>query len=128
MRAVIPAMIDHGGGRIVNIASSAGMRGIANMAAYSAAKGGVIALTRQAAVDYGAHNVLINCICPGPMDTPALHLMPDELRARYLSYQILPRLGDVANVTSLIVHCFSADGDFLTGAVIPVDGGLAAKA
>lgn len=128
MRAAIPGMRARGGGRIVNVASMAALRGMANMAAYTAAKGGVVALTRQAAVDYGDDGVLINCICPGAMDTPALRLMPDELRERYEGYQVLRRLGDLGAVTGMVVHCFSTDGSFMTGAVVPVDGGMGAKA
>lgn len=128
MRTVIPQMIEQGGGRIVNVASLAALRGIPNMAAYSAAKGGVVALTRQAAVEYGAQGVLVNCICPGAIATPALARASAEARDRFSSYQVLRHLGDVSAVAGMIAHCFSEDGAFLTGGVYTADGGWSARA
>lgn len=128
MRAVLPTMIAQRHGRIVNVASLAALRGIPNMAAYSAAKGGVVALTRQAAIEYGHSGILVNCICPGVIETPGFLKAPPEARARFVGYQVLPEFGDPNAVAGLMVHCFCGDGDFITGAVIPVDGGWSARA
>src|SRR5436190_21911538 len=77
--AVLPAMIERGGGRIVNIASEAGRVGSSGSAAYSAAKGGVIAFTKTIAREGARYGVLCNAIAPGPIDTPLLNRAPEEL-------------------------------------------------
>jgi NAD(P)-dependent dehydrogenase (short-subunit alcohol dehydrogenase family) len=124
MKHVIPQMIRGGGGRIVNISSLAALRGLPNLAAYSAAKGGVAALTRQAAVEYAPDNVLINAIAPGTVDTP---LLKDATPARlevFTRAHAIKRLGTPKDIASMALHFFSPDaGSWLTGAVMPVDGG-----
>lgn len=127
MRAVIPSMIAQGGGRIANVASLAALRGLPNLAAYSAAKGGVAALTRQAAIEYVSHNILVNAIAPGTIDTPILAgVQPEHLKA-FAAAHAINRLGRPGEVAAMMVHLFSDDGDFLTGQVFPVDGGWSVK-
>lgn len=127
MRAVIPSMIEQGGGRICNVASMAALRGLPNLAAYSAAKGGVAALTRQAAIEYAANNILVNCVAPGTIDTPILAgVMPEHLEA-FAAAHALNRLGQPGEVAAMMLHFFSDDGSFLTGQVYPVCGGWSVK-
>lgn len=127
MRAVIPAMIDQGGGRICNVASMAALRGLPNLAAYSAAKGGVAALTRQAAIEYANDNILVNAVAPGTIDTPILAgVQPEDLVA-FASSHAINRLGRPEEVAAMMVHFFSDDGDFLTGQLYPVCGGWSVK-
>lgn len=123
MRAVIPVMIDQGGGRIVNISSLAALKGLPNLAAYSAAKGGVIGITQQAALEYSEHNVLVNAICPGTIDTPILQDITDEMREANANAHMIKRLGRPADIAGTMLHFFSDDGSFLTGLTSPVDGG-----
>lgn len=126
MRAVMPGMIDNGGGRIVNISSLAALRGLSNLASYSAAKGGVAALTRQAAFDYGEHNVLINAIAPGTIDTPILADITPEMRQANADAHIVRRLGKPEEIASMVAYLFR-EGAFLTGLTYPVDGGWSSK-
>lgn len=126
MRAVIPGMIDNGGGRIVNISSLAALRGLPNLAAYSAAKGGVAALTRQAAYEYGPHNILVNAIAPGTIDTPILGDITPEMKEANAAAHIIKRLGSPEEIASMVAYLFR-EGSFLTGVTYPVDGGWAAK-
>lgn len=123
MQAVIPGMIAEGGGRIVNISSLAALVGLPNLAAYSAAKGGVIGLTQQAALEYAPHNILINAICPGTIDTPILGSITDQMRQENSQAHMLKRLGTPADIAGTMLHFFSDDGGFLTGLTYPVDGG-----
>ena len=127
MRAVIPTMIANGGGRICNVASMAALRGLPNLAAYSAAKGGVAALTRQAAIEYAQDNILVNAVAPGTIDTPILAgVQPEDLVAFAASHAV-NRLGRPEEVAAMMVHFFSDDGDFLTGQLFPVCGGWSIK-
>ena len=127
MREVIPVMIDQGGGRICNVASMAALRGLPNLAAYSAAKGGVAALTRQAAIEYAEHNVLVNAVAPGTIDTPILAGVQPEHLADFAAAHAINRLGRPEEIAAMMVHFFSDDGDFLTGQLYPVCGGWSVK-
>ncbi len=127
MRAVIPTMIEQNAGRICNVASMAALRGLPNLAAYSAAKGGVAALTRQAAIEYADHNILVNCVAPGTINTPILAgVMPEHLEA-FAAAHAVNRLGEAGEVAATMLHFFSEDGSFLTGQVYPVCGGWSVK-
>ena len=130
MRAAIPAMIAAGGGSIINNASVLGLVGFANHAAYSASKGGVIALTREAAVEYGSKGVRVNCICPGFIETPMLagaKANAAVLGAMLKVLHPLGRLGRAEEIAELALFLASAQSSFMTGAVIPVDGGFSAR-
>lgn len=124
MKSVIPHMAENGGGRIVNIASMAALRGLPGLAAYTAAKGAVSALTRQVAVEYGSKGVLVNAIAPGTIDTPILADITDEMREEFAAAHVVNRLGRPEEIAATVVHLMSAvSGDFLTGLTLPVDGG-----
>jgi NAD(P)-dependent dehydrogenase (short-subunit alcohol dehydrogenase family) len=120
------------GGRIVNVASLAGVRGLPAAAAYSASKGGVIALTRQAAVDYGPDGILINCVSPGQIDTPMARATAEIRRQRQSSSSrdpgyVLGRAGHAGEVASAIAFLLS-DATYITGQNLCVDGGWHARA
>jgi NAD(P)-dependent dehydrogenase (short-subunit alcohol dehydrogenase family) len=123
MRAVIPLMAERGEGCVVNISSLAALKGMFNLAAYSAAKGGVVSLTMQAAMEYAGAGVRVNCICPGNIDTPILESITPEMREEALQSHMLKRIGKPADIAACMVHFFSADGAFLTASILPVDGG-----
>lgn len=127
MRAVIPTMIDQGGGRICNVASMAALRGLPNLAAYSAAKGGVAALTRQAAIEHARDSILVNAVAPGTIDTPILAGVEPEHLEAFAAAHAINRLGQPGEVAAMMVHFFSDDGDFLTGQLFPVCGGWSVK-
>jgi len=127
MRAVIPYMQAAGGGRIVNTSSVAGSRGIPGLAVYSTTKGGLEALTRQAASEYGADGILINAVSPGTIRKPLSATRTEEFENANVARHILKRLGDPSEVASMIAYLLS-EGTFITGAVIPIDGGWGARA
>src|ERR1700754_1897867 len=126
MRETIPHMIKAGSGRIVNISSLAALRGLPNLASYSAAKGGVIALTRQAAFEYAGDNIQVNAIAPGTIDTPILGDITPEMREANARAHLIRRLGQPAEIASMVAYMFR-EGSFLTGLTYPVDGGWSAK-
>jgi NAD(P)-dependent dehydrogenase (short-subunit alcohol dehydrogenase family) len=127
MRAVIPTMQRNGGGRIVNISSLAALRGLPNLASYSAAKGGVISLTQQAAFEYAPDNILVNAIAPGTIDTPILADVTEEMRAANSRAHIINRLGKAEEVAAMATYFCTEDAAFLTGLTYPVDGGWSVK-
>ena len=127
MRAVVPHLRAAGGGRIVNISSLAATRGVPAMAAYSASKGGIEALTRQAAADYGPHNILINAISPGVTKTPLLAAQSEEFKQANAAKHMIDRLGEPAEIASMVAYLLT-EGSFATAAVMAVDGGWSAKA
>lgn len=127
MRYEIPAIIASGGGSIVNCASVAGLRAAATVSAYSAAKHGVVGLTRTAATEYGRDGLRINAICPGTVDTPMFRAsMPDKLVDRLKAMNPVGRIAEASEIADVALWlCDSAPG-FLNGEVITVDGGAGA--
>jgi NAD(P)-dependent dehydrogenase (short-subunit alcohol dehydrogenase family) len=123
MQAAIPAMKANGGGSIVNISSLAAVNGLTNLASYSAAKGGVLALTRQVAQDFGADGIRVNAICPGTIDTPILADITEEMRTLFADKHIIKRLGRPEDIAAMMAFLMSDDADFVTGQSINSDGG-----
>jgi NAD(P)-dependent dehydrogenase (short-subunit alcohol dehydrogenase family) len=141
-RAVLPQMIANGGGSIINQASVGGLVGVGGIAAYAAAKAGVIGLTRQMAVDYGPDNVRVNAVCPGTVPTPLVRrtyeqgggfaasvsepidfdTMLERARARFP----LGRVGSVDDIANVAVYLASDESAWTTGTAIAVDGGMTA--
>jgi NAD(P)-dependent dehydrogenase (short-subunit alcohol dehydrogenase family) len=122
----IPAMIAQGGGVIVNTASVAGfMVGSPQFAAYMAAKGGVVQLTRSIAIDYGRHGIRANAVCPGFIETPATApLMSDPERVAFLTSKLLVgRPGQPADIAAAVLYLASDEASFMTGQTMVVDGG-----
>jgi NAD(P)-dependent dehydrogenase (short-subunit alcohol dehydrogenase family) len=127
MQAAIPRMLDGGGGSIVNIGSMAALKGLENLAAYSAAKGGVVSLTQQVAMEYSPRGIRVNCICPGTIDTPILAGITDGMRENFVAAHMIPRLGRAEDIAAAAAFLFSDDASFCTGQSMPVDGGWNAK-
>ncbi len=126
MKFQIPAMLAAGGGAIVNMASIAGVNGTANLAAYVAGKAGIIGLTKVAALDYADQGIRVNVVAPGPILTYHLEAAgPEAQRLAGLSTP-MRRTGTAAEVAQTVVWLCSEQSSFITGAVIPIDGGQAA--
>lgn len=128
-RLTIPIMIEGGGGSIVNMASVSGVVGSRAFSAYAAAKGGVIALTKAMAQDFGKQGVRVNCISPGPIDTPAtaeLQKDPEWLQHQ-LGRLLLGRIGRPEDVASAVLFLASDESAFVTGHNLIVDGGATSR-
>ena len=123
MRAVLPAMVAAGSGRIVNISSLAAFKGQPNLLAYSTTKGGVVAMTQQAAVEYAVSGIRINAIAPGVVDTPILGDMTDEMKATYADAHLIKRLASADEVAALFEYLIGPDASFITGHTYRLDGG-----
>jgi NAD(P)-dependent dehydrogenase (short-subunit alcohol dehydrogenase family) len=130
---IIMHMIQNGGGSIINTSSVAGLAGMPNLGAYSASKGGVIALTRTLAVEYAKDKIRVNCICPGAIDTPMLRRFiedsPDKkaMEEQLASMHPIGRIGTPEDVANVAMFLASDESSFMTGAIIPVDGGYTAQ-
>ncbi|ANR91162.1 SDR family NAD(P)-dependent oxidoreductase [Mycobacterium avium] len=123
--AFLPGMIEtHGGGRVVNVASDAGRVGSAGESIYAGAKGGVIALTKSLAREMARHQITVNCVCPGPTDTPLFHAQPEKLKEALVKAIPLRRLARPEEVAAAVLFFASQAASFVTGQVISVSGGL----
>jgi NAD(P)-dependent dehydrogenase (short-subunit alcohol dehydrogenase family) len=127
MRAELAAMLEAGGGSIVNMSSILGSVGFAQAPAYVAAKHGIVGLTRAAAIDYGPRNVRVNAVGPGFIDTPLLGALPDEQKAGLASLHPLGRLGRSEEVAELVAFLASDRASNTTGAYYTTDGGYTAR-
>ncbi|MGB9586038.1 MAG: SDR family NAD(P)-dependent oxidoreductase [Anaerolineales bacterium] len=131
-KTVIPYMIHAGGGVIVNNASVFGLVGGMGAAAYCAAKGGVVLLTKAMALDHASQNIRVNCICPGSVDTPLLRAEMedlggvDKMKPIFASRHPMNRIASPEEVARVVVFLASDESSFMTGAAIPVDGGRTA--
>jgi 2-hydroxycyclohexanecarboxyl-CoA dehydrogenase len=128
-RVALEWMVDHGGGAIVNVASDAGRVGTAGEAVYSAAKGGVIALTRSLAREMAPHGVRVNCVCPGPTETEVLaENRRDPQQAGRIDRMIrqipLRRVAQPEEVAEAVVFFCTDASRYITGQVLSVSGGL----
>ena len=128
IRAALPYLRKSKSPRIVNIASTEALGATALHSPYSAAKAGVVGLTRSLAVELGRDGITVNCICPGPIITGMTARIADEHKAIYARRRTaLGRYGDPEEVAHMTLSLCLPAASFLTGAVIPVDGGLMAR-
>ena len=133
MRHAIPAIRESGGGSVVNISSVAGLVGIPDRAAYCAVKGGIVALTRAAAIDHAREGVRVNCIAPGTVDTPWVQRItanypdPEAARAAMRDRQPHGRLVSADEIAAMAAYLASDEAGSVVGAVMVVDGGLTAR-
>jgi len=131
-RAVIPLLRVAGGGAIVNVSSQYGLVGGAGSPAYCAAKAGVIGLTRAMAVDHAQERIRVNCVCPGPIETPMLVTSAGQgelsrrEQERVRGRTLLGRPGAPEDVAALIAFLLSDDARNMTGSVVTTDGGWTA--
>lgn len=131
-KAALPGMLERGKGAIVNFGSVAGLVGIPTMAAYCAAKGAVVNLTRQMAADYSGKGVRVNAVCPGTVATTSMgHQLlgsdtSPEVQARRLAKYPLGRFGEPEDIAEAVIFLLSDQAAFVTGAAFAVDGGMTA--
>jgi 2-hydroxycyclohexanecarboxyl-CoA dehydrogenase len=123
-QALLPAMIAAGRGKIVNVSSDAGRVGSAGETTYAAAKGGVIAFTKSLAREVARHSINVNCVCPGPTDTPMLQSRPDKLKEAFLRAIPFRRFAKPQEIADAILFFASPRSDYITGQVLSVSGGL----
>ncbi len=135
MRAFLPAMLEHGGGSIINMASVVGsIKGAPNRFVYGATKAAVIGLTKAVAADFVTRGVRCNAICPGTVDSPSLHERIEaqarargqteaQVRAAFVARQPMGRVGGAAEIAALAVYLASDESAFTTGTAQIIDGG-----
>ena len=123
-KAFLPAMVDAGTGAVVNVASDAGRVGSSGETVYAGAKGGVIAFTKSLAREMAPHGIRVNCVCPGPTDTPLFRSLPEKLQAALTRAIPFRRLARPEEIADAILFFASPRSDFITGQVLSVSGGL----
>ncbi|MGO4831522.1 SDR family NAD(P)-dependent oxidoreductase [Rhizobiaceae sp. 2RAB30] len=123
MKFEIAAMLETGGGTIVNMASTAGVEGVSGLSAYVAGKAGIIGLSRVAALDYADKNIRVNVVAPGPILTHHLEAAGPEVQRIAAAAVPVGRLGSASEVAEAVLWLSSPASAFTAGAVLPVDGG-----
>jgi len=128
VRACLPHLMKSGAGRVVNIASTEALVAAPGLAAYAAAKAGVVGLTRSLAVELGKHGVNVNCIYPGPINTGMTSAIPEQDKATYARRRVpLRRYGEPEEVAQMTLNLCLPAASFVTGAAIAVDGGMSIR-
>ncbi len=123
MKAVVPLMEKSGGGSIVNISSTAGLRGSPGAIAYSSTKWALRGMTKAAALDLAPRKIRVNSIHPGPIDTEMLHVRTPEQNAARLELVPMKRMGTVDEIANLVLFLLSDESSYCTGAEVAIDGG-----
>jgi 2-hydroxycyclohexanecarboxyl-CoA dehydrogenase len=124
VKALLPKMIERGSGKIVNIASDAGRVGSLGETVYSGAKGGLIAFTKSLARETARHNINVNCVCPGPTETPLLFAVPEKHLEAFKKAIPFRRFAKPAEIADAVVFFASDRASYITGQVLSVSGGL----
>jgi len=128
MKYAIPEMIRGGSGTIVNFASIAALEGYNGLPAYSASKGGVISISRVAAIEFASKNIRVNCVAPGHISTPMfLNAWDEDGLQRFINMSPLRRLGEPEEVANVVLLLASDESSHITGQTIIVDGGITAR-
>jgi len=123
-RAVLPAMIEAQSGKIVNISSDAGRVGSTGETVYAAAKGGLIAFTKSLAREMARHRLNVNCVCPGPTDTPLFQRQPERMREALTRAIPFRRIAQPEDIAEAAMFFLGPRSDYITGQVLSVSGGL----
>jgi 2-hydroxycyclohexanecarboxyl-CoA dehydrogenase len=123
-RAFIEPMMERKTGKIVNVSSDAGRVGSLGESVYAGSKGGLIAFTKSLAREGARFNVHVNCVCPGPTDTPLLAAVPDKIKEAFVRVTPMQRLAKASEVADAVLFFASSHSDFITGQVLSVSGGL----
>jgi 2-hydroxycyclohexanecarboxyl-CoA dehydrogenase len=123
-RALLPAMAEAQGGRIVNVASDAGRVGSSGETVYAGAKGGIIAFSKSLAREMARNRITVNCVCPGPTDTPLFRSLPERLQEGLVKAIPMRRLAEPEEIAAAITFFASAAAGYVTGQVLSVSGGL----
>ncbi len=125
IRLALPHLLASGAGRIVNIASTEGLGASAFASPYTAAKHGVVGLTRSMAVELGSRGITVNCICPGPIHTGMTEAIPDAAKTKFARRRVpLRRYGDPEEVAHGTLNFVLPASSYINGVVMQVDGGL----
>ena len=124
---VISEMLKNGKGAIVNTSSMYGLVGTTMSFAYSASKGAINQMTSSLALTYAHDNIRVNAVAPGYVDTPILASVPKEMKDAMANQLPVGRLGEDTEIASLICYLLSDDATFITGAIVPIDGGFTAQ-
>jgi 2-hydroxycyclohexanecarboxyl-CoA dehydrogenase len=123
-RAFLEPMMERRSGKIVCVASDAGRVGSLGETVYSGAKGGVIAFCKGLAREMARYNITVNCVCPGPTDTPLMAAVPDKIKDAFSKATPMHRLAQPSEIADAILFFASGRSDFVTGQVLSVSGGL----
>ena len=130
MHYEIPPMLERGGGAIVNCSSVAGLVGFPNIGPYTAAKHGVVGLTRSAALEYAQAGIRVNAVCPGVIDTEMVQrftLEDPTVAEQLLATEPVGRMGTTDEIADAVIWLCSSESTFVTGHALPVDGGFVAR-
>ena len=124
VKAFLPGMVAANAGKIVNISSDAGRVGSMGETIYAGAKGGVIAFTKSLARETARHRINVNCVCPGPTNTPLLMSQPESMREKLARAVPFRRIGEPEEIADAVLFFASSMSDYITGQVLSVSGGL----
>jgi 2-hydroxycyclohexanecarboxyl-CoA dehydrogenase len=124
VKALLPKMMERNGGKIINVGSDAGRVGSSGETVYAGAKGGLIAFTKSLAREVARYNINVNCVCPGPTETPLLFAVPEKHLESFKRAIPFRRFGKPQEVADAILFFASSRSDYITGQVLSVNGGL----
>jgi len=124
VKSFLPKMMERNSGKIVNVASDAGRVGSSGETVYAGAKGGLIAFTKSLAREVARYNINVNCVCPGPTETPLLFAVPEKHLDAFKRAIPFRRFGKPQEVADAILFFASSRSDYITGQVLSVNGGL----